>query len=154
MMSKMKILELRLCGCGDEGDILIEKNKNMFLVYYQAPDNFIINYLELKNVEPNKLYYNKLKITKELDLYLVYGNCIEVHEQVKSINYRDGINSVTAKGEVIAVISDELILVDVGEMDLLQVINESDTSYIKKGIFIEVSGTYQTYFSGTEYCYE
>lgn len=155
MIYEVKIRGIELCGCGDEGDLIIQLNGKLFKVYYQMPDNFIKEYLlnKLEWKQESSLVY-KIKDSNNcnilIDLWLVYGHCKLTENKNKlfpiDINKCGGL----CRGEIISITQDSEVRMDCGIF--IDVDNEEDlnTRY-KIGKYIEVSGTYQIYFPNTKY---
>jgi hypothetical protein len=155
MIYEVKIKEIELCGCGNEGDLKIELNGNLFKVYYQIPDYFIKEYLlnKLDWKQESSLVY-KIKDSDNcnilVDLWLVYGHCKLTENKNKLLPIDVNKCGSLCRGEIISITQDSEVTIDCGIC--IDVDNEEalDSKY-KIGEYVEVSGTYQIYFPNTEY---
>lgn len=155
MIYEVKIREIELCGCGNEGNMVIELNGNLFKVYYQMPNYFIEEYLlnKLDWDQEDSLVY-KIKGSDNckmlIDLWLVYGYCKLTENKNKlfpiDINKCGGL----CKGEIISINQNNELRMDCGI--LIDVDNEKELNdKYKIGDHVEVTGTYQIYLPNTEY---
>lgn len=155
MIYKVKIKEISLCGCGNEGNMLIEFGNNSLMVYYQAPDAFIKEYIIQKtnNIKKNPLEFilSDDKALFPIDLWLVYRECRKLNSIEKEFPKNLNVSGGTIKGEIVSLSTENEIRIDCGI--IIDIDNESNTpNLLSKGDYVEVAGTYQVYFPRTEYC--
>lgn len=119
-----------------EGRLLISINDIQLSVYYQAPEEFINEYIA------------KLPCQKDIDLWLVYGQGIINECKEKTFPNDIKICGGIFKGIVVEVKSEDEFTLDCGL--LIDVQDEGNPNF-KKGDYIKTSGTYQIYFEETNW---
>lgn len=151
-----KVKEVYLCGCGNEGNMLVQIGNKLLKVYYQAPDAFIEEYLIKKaNMIPQtSLEFglpDKSNVSFSIDLWLVYGECKRMNDKIKKYPSSLKVCGGIISGEVISVYNENEFRIDCGIF--LDVDNESDVhNWLTIGDYVEVTGTYQVYFPETDFC--
>ncbi len=154
MIYEVELIELELCGCSVEGSLTIKMNNELHKVYYQTPDNFILNFCEVEDYIPSQLNYKleSRRLMKNIDLRLVYG-CIEKTQIAKySYPISDEICGGEIFGKCIEMNNKDQFRVDCGF--IIDIENEVDEESIEVGDFVRVTGTYMVYFPNTEYTFE
>lgn len=142
-----------LCGCGDEGDLYIDIDGVKLRVYYQAPDEFILDYLVegRAHVKTNALTYELIEKSKpiQLDLWLVYGHFTVNESKIKRFPTDLSVCGGNVSGEVVKMLEDDNYRLDCGIF--IDVKEEKSIEGLIVGDFIEVRGTYQVCFPETEW---
>ncbi|MEA4883985.1 MAG: hypothetical protein VB144_10105 [Clostridia bacterium] len=106
------------------------------LVSYQAPMEFALQKLTPDAVIP-------------VDLWHVYGKAVKIYAAHKAFPTPPDVAGGTIRGQIIDVMSPTEFRVDCGL--LMDVENRTELKGIAPGDFIEIRGTYQVYFPGTEW---
>ena len=149
-----KIEKLKLCGCGDEGNLIININDIKLNGYYQAPDEWILKFLTINGTVIKSRVFNEYEVNAEIqiDLKVVYGNYNLIDQKIKSYPDNLEISGGDFRGEIVKSNSEDSFLIDCGF--LIDIENESKTGLFKIGDYIKTSGTYQVYFPDTEYSFD
>lgn len=154
MIYQVNVEKLILCGCYHEGFLIINLHQNHLMVYYQTPDDWILDYLTSNGtiIHHNTILEYTVSTEIKVDLRVIYGDCIVINERKKSFPISTKTTSGDFYGEVIAILSDGSVLVDCGLV--LEIENKSKSDLIKVGDFITTSGSYQVFFPDTDYSFE
>lgn len=120
-----------------EGSIIIDiNNVGLLRVAYLAPYEFAKKYLKEKN---------KIMV----DLWFIYGIPVKIDNYEKYYCSDLIINGGKIKGEIKSVLSSTEFRVDCGT--IIDIKSDKPINDINESDFIEVEGTYQIYFPGTDW---
>jgi len=154
MIYTVKIKEVNLCGCGVEGDMVIELLSNTFKVYYQAPDSFIQEFILNRNnfIKESDLKYTGVdnECIISVDLWLVYGKVKKVNKSERKFSNSCRVGGGLLKGDVISIFNDGDLRINCGIV--IDITDDSGSVNAIEGDFVEIEGTYQVYFPETEFC--
>lgn len=155
MIYEVKIAEIELCECGNEGNLIINLEGKIFKVYYQMPDNFIEEYVlnKFEWIQESSFVY-KIKQSSNfkilIDLWLAYGHCKLTKNKSKLLPIDVNKCGGLCRGEIVSISQDREVRIDCGILIDIDNEEELNNNYII-GEYVEVSGTYQVYFPNTEY---
>lgn len=140
-----------LCGCGEEGDLLINIDGTKLRVYYQAPDDFIMEYLVecSPHAKHSVVDYEILDKSRTIpiDIWLVYGKPEISEIKVKKYPADISVCGGSLFGEVVEILQNGDFRLDCGIS--IDIRNSKEANRFSIGEFVEVRGTYQVCFPDT-----
>lgn len=122
-----------------EGSIHININNILLFVCYLAPYDFVKEYLCINTTIP-------------IDFWLFYGTAKKNNIPLKYFPDNLAIAGGIIKGQITKVFSSHEFRIDCGPLEI-DILNETSIE-LSVGEYIEIEGTYQIFFPGTDYTKE